>query len=107
MTSTGPPGAPAGEGNVLRVLDLPTNCLPEHLGGDGQLNGIDGVTAHAMPYGWLLWVPDDPDEHASEYGGIPEEVLQVQRYARALDCSYVLLDRDAKRGDVALKTWDW
>jgi hypothetical protein len=57
--------------------------------------------------GWLMWVPNEPDAYAAEHTeGPPAEVLAVQRYARTLDCDYVLFDRDADQ--VAdLPAWDW
>ena len=72
-----------------------------------ELGDIDGVVAHETEYGWLMWVPDDPDSHAGADGpDIPAEVLIVQRYARGHDCDYVLFDNSADFDD-QLPCWDW
>jgi len=96
---------------VRKVLELSTAHLPEQM--YAELNGYDGVVADPLPYGTLLWVPDDPDEHAAGYGdepevfdGVPPEVLAVQRYARAQGCDHVRFDCDAATIP-DLPTWDW
>ena len=91
---------------IRRVLDLSTAHLPEHLGSHG-LSGEEGVTAYDLDgYGWLMWVPPDPDSHATDYPGLPAEVLTIQRYARQRGCDYVMFGQDA---DIIadLPTWDW
>ncbi len=90
---------------VRSFLDLSTAHLPEHLGSHG-LSGHDGVTASEPTYGWLMWVPPDPQTHADDHPDLPPEVLAIQRYARGLDCDYVRFDADADRVD-DLPTWDW
>ncbi len=91
---------------IRRVLDLSTAHLPEHLGSHG-LSGQDGVTAYDLDgYGWLMWVPPDPDSHAADYPRLPTEVLTIQRYARQCGCDYVLFDQDADIID-DLPTWNW
>jgi hypothetical protein len=47
------------------MLDLSTKHLPEEVCED--LNGFDGVIADERSYGWLLWVPEDIDQHLKEY----------------------------------------
>ena len=90
---------------VRRLLDLSTAHLPQHLGSDG-LSAADGVTAYQLAYGWLMWVPEDPDRHAADYPELPPEVLTVQRYARRHGCDYVLFDRDADTvADLPTFTW--
>lgn len=91
--------------DVRHMLDLSTHHLPEELGSSG-LSGEEGVVAYELPHGWLMWVPEDPDKHAADYGTVPEVVLVVQRYARKLGCEYVLFDQDADRIN-ELPTWDW
>jgi hypothetical protein len=92
---------------VIRLLlDLSTAHLPEHLG-TSDLDTAPGVIAHRTAHGWLLWVPDDPDESAAAMSDTaPEVVLAIQRYARTHGCDYVLFDPDASRVD-DLPTWDW
>ena len=91
---------------IRRVLDLSTAHLPEHLGSHG-LSSQDGVIAYDLDgYGWLMWVPPDPDSHAAGYPTLPAQVLTIQRYARQRICDYVLFDQDADTID-DLPTWDW
>lgn len=91
---------------IRQFLDLATAHLPEQLGRAG-LDTVPGVIAHPTCYGWWMWVPNDPDDSAlSSEEPIPEVVLAIQRYARALDCDYVLFDSDADRDD-QLPAWDW
>jgi len=92
---------------VIRpLLDLSTAHLPEHLG-TGGLATTPGVIAHPTDCGWLMWVPDDPDESATAMSDtVPAVVLAIQRYARIHGCDYVLFDADAARID-DLPAWDW
>jgi hypothetical protein len=95
---------------IRDVLDLSTSHLPQHLASHG-LSRVDGVTAyplgtHGHCYGWLLWVPPEPDSHALDYPDLPVEILALQRYARERGCDYVLLDQDAEVID-DLPTWNW
>jgi hypothetical protein len=92
--------------DIRLLLDLSTAHLPEHLG-CGGLDTAPGVVAHRTECGWLLWVPDDPDESATAIlDTVPGVVLAIQRYARRHGCDYVLFDADADRVD-DLPTWDW
>lgn len=95
------------------VLDLSTAHLPEAV--INSLTGVDGVIAYEHgEYGYLLWVPEDPQGHANDYENetnpdaedFPSEILAVQIYARSFGCDYVLFDRDADIDD-ALPTWEW
>jgi hypothetical protein len=91
--------------NIRLMLDLSTAHLPEDV--CDNLDGYENVTAHHCTYGWLLWVPDDPDESCSAMRvPVPDVVLTIQRYARAAGCDYVLFDRDGDIDD-QLPTWDW
>jgi hypothetical protein len=98
-------GTPAGA-TIRRLLNLSTAHLPEHLGTQGGLDTIPGIVAHATDRGFLLWIPDDPDEFAEATDPVPDVVLTIQRYARSLDCDYVLFDADAQQVD-GLPRWDW
>ncbi|MBI1758155.1 MAG: hypothetical protein HYR62_02855 [Actinobacteria bacterium] len=91
---------------IRKLLDLSTTHLPEDLG-THALGAAPGVVAHRTDHGWLMWVPDDPDESAVVMRDMPPGVvLAIQRYARALGCDYVLFDADGHRaGD--LPVWDW
>ncbi len=90
---------------IRTFLDLSTAHLPEDV--CDTLSAQPGVVAYAITYGWLMWVPDDPDDSsASGDEPVPELVLNIQRFARSLCCDYVLFDADADQ--VAdLPTWTW
>jgi hypothetical protein len=101
---------PAADTAVRRFLELSTAHLPKAVMAD--LNGYDGVVAHAYPHGAWLWVPEDPAEHAAGYGdpaehdGVPAQVLVIQVYARAAGCDWVRLDADGDRNP-ELPHWNW
>lgn len=104
LTATLPTGS---RPTVLKMLDLSTCHLPEHLG--GGLNGCDGVIASERTHGWLMWVPEDPVAHAADYvhrHGVPSEVVAIQLRARDFGCDYVLFDA-AGTIDPSLPTWEW
>lgn len=93
-------GTPTGAGPtspwVRCMFEVSTNHLPYELGSPDSagLTGADGVTAYELPYGWLLWVPDDPDDPPSD-DPVPPVVLEVQRLARRNRCDFVKFDQDA------------
>lgn len=92
--------------DIRLVLDLSTAHLPEDLGTSG-LSSLDGVVAYPLDFGWLLWVPEDPDADNGEYDHtIPATVLAIQRYARSHQCDYVLIDRDGPHNP-DLPQWSW
>jgi hypothetical protein len=102
-----PAAWPQAGPTVRRVLNLSTAHLPPHLGVPGGLDTVAGVVAHATDVGFLLWVPDDPDQSTEVMiDPVPDVVLAIQRYARGWDCDYVLFDADAEQVD-DLPTWDW
>lgn len=73
----------------------------------GRLDTVAGVVTHATDVGFLLWVPDDPDQSAKiMIDPVPDVVLAIQHYARMRDCGYVLFDADAEQVN-DLPTWDW
>ncbi|GAA0911561.1 hypothetical protein [Virgisporangium aurantiacum] len=68
---------------IRRMLNLSTAHLPQHLSTPGGLDRVAGVVAHTTDVGFLLWVPDDPDESAHAMADpVPDVVLAIQRYAR-------------------------
>jgi hypothetical protein len=89
--------------NVRLFLDLSTDHLPRDPDDPDERvnpNSFDGVTAYRLRYGWLMWVPDDPDESAAVMDEeVPPEILTIQRYARRLGCDYVLFDDEARQVD--------
>lgn len=90
---------------IRDLLELSTAHLPQHLGSAG-LSRQDGVIVNSLRFGWLMWVPPDPHAHAGDHPQLPAEVLTIYRYARGLDCDYVLFDADADQVD-DLPIWDW
>lgn len=93
---------------VRRFLDLSTAHLPEQVM-NGPLNSFAHVVAYEFEFGALLWVPPiKPDNDIEDLAaqGVPEEIVHIWRYARSLDCDYVLFDRDADTND-DLPTWEW
>lgn len=101
-TTNRPPG-------VRMWLDLSTAHLPAPLREFHTLNQFAAALAYEMNPGdvgdyrpVLLWVPDDPREHAEDYDDDdqpPPEVLELQLYARKLGCDYIRFDRDADTVD--------
>lgn len=85
----------------FKMLDLSTNHLTEDLG--QELNAIPGVIADHREYGWLLWVPEDIDDHVAEYSAedaehpIPDVIVGIWRFAEKHGCQYVLFDSEADR----------
>lgn len=89
---------------MFQALDLATAHLPKHLGEDG-LDQLDHVTAYALPHGWLLHVPEDPQKWADDHE-IPAEVLAVQLYAHRWGCRWIMFDDGGDRVD-ELPEWEW
>jgi len=92
---------------IRSILDLSTAHLPEEFG--QTLHELDGVIADLKgEYGYLMWVPPDPERWAWESvdGPAPAEILTVQVYARRFGCDYVLFDRDGPVNP-DLPVWDW
>jgi hypothetical protein len=81
------------------MLDASIDHLPPTLREQrpASLSAIDGVVVYPFRYGWILWVPDNPDEHAADFEEYPAEVLVVQMFARAHGCDFVMFDADADR----------
>ncbi|GGJ75685.1 hypothetical protein GCM10010123_02100 [Pilimelia anulata] len=95
--STPDPAASEDGPRIIRMLDASTEHLPPPLRHPTTgLTAVTGVVADAREYGFLLWVPADPDAYATDYPGVRADVLALQRYARELGCDYVLLDSDAE-----------
>ncbi len=95
-----------GDVTIRQMLALTTGHLPEQFGTSG-LDEIDGLVVDSTYHGWLMWVPDDPDDSAGgSYPPIPDVILNIQRYARLNGCGYVLFDTDF---DVNpdLPYWSW
>jgi hypothetical protein len=96
---------------IRQMLVLSTSHLPEQYGsvfrGVNPLGSADGVIAHKLTYGFLMWVPDDPVESSGAMTEeVPPEILAVQIYARSLRCDYVMFDSDGDTVD-DLPTWEW
>lgn len=84
---------------IRKMLDISTGHLPRWLRdieSTTNLNTHPGIVCWEWEHGWLMWVPDDPDESAEAYDpdDTPAEALVILRYARSLGCDFVLIDRD-------------
>src|SRR4051812_5900529 len=96
MDHTADGDRPAEPVIIRQLLNLSTAHLPPDLGSPGGLDTTPGVIAPATETRFLLWAPDDPDYCAQVTADpVPDVVLAIQRYARALGCDYVLFDADA------------
>ena len=101
---------PDGDKPIRLMLDISTAHLPEKYGNeqsDESLDTMSGVIVDSLETGFLMWVPEVPEEYALGFlTPVPPEILTVQEYARELCCDYVRFDRDADIVD-DLPTWDW
>lgn len=80
---------------IHQLLMLSTGHLPARwFQPTASMPSASSVTRHGM----LLWVPDQPDEHARHYDGDDPDgdldVLALRRFARAHGCDWILLDAD-------------
>jgi hypothetical protein len=88
---------------VRTFLDLSTGHLREET--CRQLGDYEGVIAHEMEYGWLMYVPV-PDDDAGDQSDWPEELLPIMRLAHTVGCAYILFDADAPHTE-NLPIFDW
>lgn len=88
---------------LLTVLDLSTTHLRQET--CDRLNSYQGVIAHKMEYGWLMYVPAEPDDDVDK-DRWPTELPPIVALARDNGCTYVLFDRNAGTTD-RLRTFDW
>lgn len=93
---------------VRKFLDLSSDHFPVAMRHNPYT--ADCLTVYEWgEYGWMVWVPDDPDTWVKDYPADehpPAEILVVQRYARSLDCDYILFDADGPH-DPNLPSWEW
>lgn len=73
---------------VIQCLDLSNDHLPQPY---SNVRTSPGVAICALPYGYWLDVPTDPDQHPD----IAEPIARILRYARLHGCDHILFDRDA------------
>lgn len=97
---------PIEAGTIRLVLDVSTDHLPAHVL-DAPLTPYEQVIPSPLGYevgtGYLLHVPNDPDEGIEE--DFPDVILAVQRFARGFGCDYVLFEPGA-RGVMDLPRWE-
>lgn len=76
---------------IRKMLVLSTAHVPPQF----REGSVPGVVLYGQEYGFLMWVPDEPIE-SSEGGAVPtqDDFLNIQTYARLLDCDYVMFDCD-------------
>jgi len=60
----------------------------------GTGNGAAMGTLGATLTGWFMHAPALPEDGGMDYG-MPEAMLPIIRFARSLNCDYVLFDADA------------
>lgn len=98
----------AGVAADQKFLDISTDHLRTELRDTLFLE--DGVWATRLEYDgcWLMWVPADPAESASQQAALDDpiapDLLAIQVRAREFGCDYVLFHRDAERDDY-LPAW--
>lgn len=54
--------------------------------------------------GWMFYVPLDPEDQ--RYIDAPEELKNIAAFAKAIGCTWVMLDQDGPIVDV-LPHWEW
>jgi hypothetical protein len=89
--------------NLFSVLDLSTAHLRQET--CDRLNSYEGVIAHRMEYGWLMYVSHEIEDDVNE-DEWPSELTPIVKLARDNDCAYILFDRDADTTDL-LQAFDW
>jgi hypothetical protein len=81
---------------IRKMLDISTAHLPL------DLRDTDGVwwgsaIKHETHYGFIVWVPDDPEESAKAMNDPPHRTLvRLQAFARKHGCDYIQFDADAE-----------
>jgi hypothetical protein len=85
--------------HVHNLLELSDRHLPADLA--DSLSGIPGLAATYTTFGTLVRVPATLAATLQ----LPVAVVTLLRYARELDCDYLLLDPDVEVDD-DLPTWD-
>jgi len=88
---------------VRKMLEASTAHLPRQV--CEELGAYVGVTVHRFRYGWLVWVPEAPEDAAAE-NDVPEELAGLLAYAHEHGCDWVLLDQDADLVE-GLPSWTW
>ncbi len=85
---------------IRNMLVISTAHVPDELrvlASEHEDTSEWNTVVHVLDVGFLLWVPNDPKE-SSEEGQEDDThpaILAIQLHARALNCDYVLIDRDA------------
>lgn len=96
------PGPPVTDSVIRTFLDLSTGHLREET--CRRLGDYEGVIAHNLRYGWLLFVPDTAD--GRDTSDWPDELTTIVRLAQSCGCAYVLLDADGPHV-AELPVFDW
>lgn len=93
---------------IRSLMQISTAHLPEKHGSELSDESLDKnafLSASALEYGVLLWVPSDPEKYY-EGQGIAPEIMTIMVYARSNGAEYVHFDRDHEIAP-DLPTWDW
>jgi hypothetical protein len=98
---------------VRQILDISTahvsertaRILDEIVADDALLGLRPGVIVHGKgEHGWLVYVPSEPSQESTP--DFPEDLRTCMEHARALDCDWVMFDRDGVVID-ALPEYEW
>lgn len=90
---------------IRKFMCLSTAHLSSELR-EGNKASWEAAVVYPLEYGFLLWVPDDPQESAQAMeDDVPDVILRIQLKARALGCDYVLFDSDGPELD-GLETFE-
>lgn len=79
---------------IFSVMEVSANHLPDS---DLHLDRIRDLGAVPLPYGWLIFVPSDPE--LDREAGYPEAVAAILAHARRHRCRYVIIDNEAEQDD--------
>lgn len=97
----------ADAGIIQKMLVISTAHIREETGkwlsqaSNFSTNGL--VIYKKSKYGFLILVLDEDDLESEE---IPEDLLQVIKFAQSIECDWVMLDYDAPK-ICELQTYEW
>jgi hypothetical protein len=93
---------------IVKMLDISTAHITDSTAvwlTDVGVNGSSPIIVYEKAeYGWLVFVPDMWDEGRADQ--TPGDLLAVITYAKAIGCTWVMLDCDGERIP-ELPIYDW
>ena len=90
--------------SLIRMLDISTAHLEESTCQALCAGGLEIASAPWAEYGAICWVPEE--RMLDEYAHLPQDLLQVLRYASTHGIAYVKFDCDAEPHP-ALPAYQW